>query len=111
MRVQIFANDRIGLTLGGGAIDNPGRYMVLLPPPTARLQARARPYFTENPGDPYRAWDASLPLDYMPTQFVTFRLEGNRRVASFPASPEAVGLRRREETMESRITAALLVKL
>jgi len=27
-----FDNDRYGLTLGGGKINNPGRYLVLLPP-------------------------------------------------------------------------------
>jgi hypothetical protein len=28
--------DKYGLTMGGGYVNNPGRYLVLLPPSTAR---------------------------------------------------------------------------
>jgi hypothetical protein len=40
------------------------------------------PYFSENPGDSFTAWDYQLTTDYMPQPFITFRLEFNRRVAS-----------------------------
>jgi hypothetical protein len=47
-------------------------------------QFSGTPYFTATPGDPYTAYDASVTLDYMPSQFVTFRLEGNYRSANVP---------------------------
>jgi hypothetical protein len=42
------------------------------------------PYFTENPGDPYKAWDASATFDYMPSQYITLRSEYNHRAANVP---------------------------
>ncbi|HVO35874.1 MAG TPA: hypothetical protein VMT21_09935, partial [Gemmatimonadales bacterium] len=42
------------------------------------------PYFTENPGDQFSAWDASVTFDYMPDDFVTFRVEFDHRHASVP---------------------------
>src|SRR6202047_2345433 len=44
-----FDHDRYGLTLGGGKINNPGRYLVLLPPINGATAASGTPYFTENP--------------------------------------------------------------
>jgi Putative beta-barrel porin-2, OmpL-like. bbp2 len=79
-----FKNDRFGLTVGGGAIDNPGRYLVLVPPINGATAVSGTPYFTANPGDPYRAWDASLTFDYMPSQFITFRWEFDHRAANVP---------------------------
>jgi hypothetical protein len=79
-----FDHDKYGLTLGGGQINNPGRYLVLLPPINGATAASGTPYFTENPGDPYKAWDASATVDYMPSQYITFRWEFNHRVASVP---------------------------
>ncbi len=54
-----FDRDKYGLTLGGGKINNPGRYLVLLPPINGATAASGTPYFTENPGDQFKAWDAS----------------------------------------------------
>jgi len=39
------------------------------------------PYFTENPGDPYQAWDMSRTFDYLPGQYITFRWEYDYRAA------------------------------
>jgi len=122
-----FAHDRYALTLGGGAINNPGRYLVLLPPINGTTAASGTPYFTENPGDPYKAWDASVTVDYMPSQFVTFRMEGNYRAANVPyftgqggvtppggntgpAGSLVPGWSPDLAKTESRVTAALLVK-
>jgi len=123
-----FKRDLFGLTLGGGAINNPGRYLVLLPPINGATAFSGTPYFTANPGDPYKAWDASATFDYMPKQFITWRFEYNRRAANVPyftgpggvtppgGNTGALGsfvpgwtpdLRKRE----NRITIALLVKL
>ena len=79
-----FHKDRFGLTLGGGKINNPGRYLVLLPPINGANAASGTPYFTENPGDPFKAWDTSATFDYMPSQYITFRWEIDHRAANVP---------------------------
>jgi hypothetical protein len=79
-----FDRDKLGLTLGGGKINNPGRYLVLLPPINGATAASGTPYFTENPGDPFKAWDASATFDYMPKQYITFRWEFDHRAANVP---------------------------
>lgn len=82
-----FNRDRYGLTIGGGAINNPGRYLVLLPPingETAASAALNSPYFTENPGDQFKAWDSSITYDYMPVQWLTWRFEYDYRHANVP---------------------------
>jgi putative OmpL-like beta-barrel porin-2 len=79
-----FHKDLFGLTLGGGKINNPGRYLVLLPPINGATAASGTPYFTENPGDPYKAWDASATFDWMPSQYITFRWEYNHRADNVP---------------------------
>jgi Putative beta-barrel porin-2, OmpL-like. bbp2 len=79
-----FDNDKYGLTIGGGQINNPGRYLVLLPPINGATASSGTPYFTENPGDPYKAWDISGTFDWMPSQYITFRWEYNHRAANVP---------------------------
>ena len=76
-----FRKDTYGLTLGGGAMDNPGRYLTLLPPINGADAISGSPYFTGNPGDPFKAWDASLTFDWMPKQYITFRVEYGYRHA------------------------------
>jgi hypothetical protein len=123
-----FDRDLFGLTVGGGAIDNPGRYLVLLPPINGATAISGTPYFTENPGDPFKAWDVSVTFDYMPAPFVTFRFEGNHRAANVPYFSGAGGITPPGGNVapagslvpgfvpdlrksENRITIALLVKL
>jgi len=79
-----FNHDKYGLTLGGGKINNPGRYLVLLPPINGATAASGTNYFTENPGDPFKAWDASATFDWMPSQYITFRWEFDHRAANVP---------------------------
>lgn len=55
-----------------------------MPPINGATAASGTPYFTENPGDPYKAWDASATFDYMPSQYITFRWEYNHRHANVP---------------------------
>jgi hypothetical protein len=122
-----FARDTLAFTVGGGAISNPGRYLVLVPPVNGATAASGTPYFTAGPGDEYTAWDASLTFDYMPRQFVTFRFEGNYRAADVPyfAGPGGVtppggntgapgsavpGFAPDLRKSENRLTVALLVK-
>jgi hypothetical protein len=79
-----FARDLLGLTIGGGSIRNPGRYLVLIPPINGATASSGTPYFTANPGDPYQAWDGTLTIDVMPDDFTTLRLELNHRASSVP---------------------------
>jgi len=79
-----FHKDLYAVTLGGGQINNPGRYLVLLPPINGATAISGTPYFTANPGDPFKAWDASGTFDYMPSQYITFRWEYNHRHANVP---------------------------
>jgi hypothetical protein len=123
-----FAEDRLAFTVGGGAITNPGRYLVLLPPINGATASSGTPYFTANPGDPYQAWDMQIAADVMPRPFVTFHVEFNHRAASVPyfsghggvtppggnqgAPGSAVeGWAPDLSKTEDRLTVALMVKL
>jgi TolA-binding protein len=80
-------HDHNGFTLGGGQLNNPGRYLVLLPPingESASSSAINAPYFTGNPGDPFKAWDVSATYDYMPVEWLTWRWEYGYRHANVP---------------------------
>lgn len=122
-----FHKDLIGLTLGGGRINNPGRYLVLLPPINGATAASGTPYFTENPGNKFKAWDGSATVDYMPSQYITWRLEYDHRAANVPyfSGPGGVtppggnsgaagsvvpGWSPDLRNSENRITGAILVK-
>lgn len=76
--------DRYGLTLGGGQIDNPGRYLVLLPPINGATAVTGSAYFPEDPGQPFHAEDGTITWDYMPSQYVTFRTEYGYRHSDVP---------------------------
>jgi hypothetical protein len=123
-----FAKDVIGVTVGGGAMANPGRYLVLMPPINGATAFSGTPYFTENPGDKFHAWDASLTFDYMPDQFATFRAELDRREASVayfagpggvtplggntgPAGSVVAGFQPDLRKSETRLNFAVLIKL
>lgn len=123
-----FHGDKIGLTIGGGEMKNPGRYLVLMPPINGATAASGSPYFTTNPGDPFHAWDASVTLDVMPDQWTTLRLELTHRAANVPyfagaggvtppggntgAPASAVpGWSPDLRTHETRLLASLLIKL
>ncbi len=79
-----FHNDKFGLTLGGGEMNNPGRYLVLLPPINGADAISGSPYFPEAPGLQFKAWDASTTFDWMPKQYITFRWEYDHRQANVP---------------------------
>ncbi|MFO0675575.1 MAG: outer membrane beta-barrel protein [Polyangiaceae bacterium] len=79
-----FFGNHAAATIGGGAITNPGRYLVLIPPVNGATAASGTPYFTAAPKDPYRAWDVQLTTDWMPKEFLTLRLEFNHRAANVP---------------------------
>ena len=63
-------------TLGGGYINNPGRYLALLPTGNGVL--------TQNPGDAFEGWDASTCVQFMPNEQLTLGLEYVTRHTSVP---------------------------
>src|SRR3954468_15134804 len=73
-------------------ISNPGRYLVLMPPINGATAFSGTPYFTANPGDHFRAWDAQTTIDYLPKPFITFRGEFNYRHADVPYFSGAGGV-------------------
>jgi hypothetical protein len=79
-----FDKDKFGFTIGGGVMSNPGRYLVLLPPINGANATTGTPYFTENPGDPFKAYDFQITGDYMPSQWVTWRVEFTQRGSNVP---------------------------
>jgi hypothetical protein len=79
-----FKKDLYGVTIGGGQINNPGRYLALLPPINGADAVSGSPYFPANPGSTFKAWDASATFDYMPKQYITFRWEYGYRHANVP---------------------------
>lgn len=79
-----FNHDRYAMTVGGGYITNPGRYLALVPPVNGATAATGAYDFSQDPGDPLHCWDASLTFDYMPSQFITFRAEYDHRHSDVP---------------------------
>jgi hypothetical protein len=79
-----FDRDHYGLTLGGGQMSNPGRYLTLLPPINGANAYTGSPYFTENVGDKAHMYDATVTADYMPSQWLTFRWEMGYRHSDIP---------------------------
>ena len=79
-----FKNDRYALTLGGGQMNNPGRYLTLLPPINGATAVTGTPYFTETGGDRAQMHDGTVTFDYMPNQYITFRLETGYRFSDVP---------------------------
>ena len=77
-------HDRHAITLGGGQMNNPGRYLTLLPAINGATATTGTPYFTENAGDSAQAHDMTFTYDYMPSQFITFRLEEAYRYSAVP---------------------------
>jgi len=57
-----FNKDRYALTIGGGRINNPGRYL----------------------GQPYHGTDGTITWDFMPRQYITFRTEYGYRHSDVP---------------------------
>jgi hypothetical protein len=79
-----FKKDLYAITLGGGVMNNPGRYLTLLPPINGATAVTGTPYFTENAGDRSQMHDGTITFDYMPSQFITFTLEEGYRYSDVP---------------------------
>jgi hypothetical protein len=79
-----FDNEKFAAEIGGGVVDNPGRYLALLPPINGANATSGTPYFPEAPGLPFRAYDFQLGFDYMPSQWVTWHVEWTQRGSDIP---------------------------
>jgi hypothetical protein len=79
-----FNKDKLALTLGGGMMNNRGRYLTLLPPINGADAVSGSPYFTQNPGDKAKMWDCTANVQYMPRQYITWWGEFGYRHANVP---------------------------
>jgi len=79
-----FGKDKYAITVGGGMMNNPGRYLTLLPPINGADAVSGSPYFTANPADKAHMWDASAGIQWMPKQYITWWLEGVYRHSDVP---------------------------
>lgn len=75
-RLWFGKKQHFGFTVGGGYINNPGRYLALLPTGNGVL--------TQNPGDQFEGWDASAALQYMPNEYITWGIEFVTRHTTVP---------------------------
>jgi Putative beta-barrel porin-2, OmpL-like. bbp2/Carboxypeptidase regulatory-like domain len=79
-----FDNNLYAVTLGGGFMDNPGRYLALVPPINGATAVTGTPYFTQNPGQKLYQWDAQLNFQYMPNDWITWWTEATFRHSDVP---------------------------
>jgi hypothetical protein len=79
-----FDHDLYAVTLGGGFMNNPGRYLALVPPINGATAATGTPYFTENPGQKIYQWDTQLNFQYMPKNWLTWWTEVTYRHSDVP---------------------------
>jgi Putative beta-barrel porin-2, OmpL-like. bbp2/Carboxypeptidase regulatory-like domain len=79
-----FHHDLFAITLGGGQMWNPGRYLTLLPPIDGAWAATGSVYFTENPGQSAAMQDGTVTFQYMPKQYITWWGEWGYRHSDIP---------------------------
>jgi Putative beta-barrel porin-2, OmpL-like. bbp2 len=79
-----FDKDKFSFNIGGGVVDNPGRYLALLPPINGANATSGSPYFPEAPGLPFRGYDYQVAFEYMPSQWVTWHVEFTQRGSNVP---------------------------
>jgi len=87
-----FHNDLYAVTLGGGFMNNPGRYLTLTPPINGATAATGSPYFTQQPGQKLYQWDSQLNFQYMPRDWITWWTEATFRHSSVPYWTGAGGM-------------------
>jgi hypothetical protein len=90
-----FFDGILAWNVGGGMMNNPGRYLVLPPSGVATpyqalstdgvaYNSPGAQYFSLNPGTTFNAWDIETGIQYMPTDQTTWGLEVNHRQADVP---------------------------
>jgi hypothetical protein len=79
-----FHNNLYAVTIGGGFMNNPGRYLALTPPINGATAATGSPYFTQAPGQKLFQWDSQLNFQYMPKEWITWWTEATFRHSNVP---------------------------
>jgi Putative beta-barrel porin-2, OmpL-like. bbp2/Carboxypeptidase regulatory-like domain len=79
-----FHNDLYAVTVGGGVMNNPGRYLALTPPINGATAASGSPYFTQQPGQALYQWDGQVNFQYMPKDWITWWTEVTYRHSDVP---------------------------
>ena len=79
-----FHSDLYAVTIGGGFMNNPGRYLALTPPINGATAATGSPYFTQAPGQKLFQWDTQLNFQYMPKDWITWWTEATFRHSNAP---------------------------
>lgn len=79
-----FHKDLFALTLGGGQMNNPGRYLTLLPPIDGAWAAVGSAYFPEAPGLAAKMYDGTITFQYMPREYITWWAEAGYRHSDVP---------------------------
>ncbi len=79
-----FTHDLFAVTVGGGFMNNPGRYLALTPPINGATAASGSPYFTQQPGQKLYQWDSQINFQYMPNDWLTWWTEATFRHSSVP---------------------------
>jgi len=79
-----FDHNVFAVTAGGGFMNNPGRYLALVPPINGATAVTGTPYFSENPGQKLYQWDTQLNLQYMPKPWITWWTEVTFRHSDVP---------------------------
>ncbi len=79
-----FDHNVYAVTVGGGFMNNPGRYLALVPPINGASAQSGTPYFTENPGQKLFQWDTQLNFQYMPKDWITWWTELTYRHSDVP---------------------------
>jgi len=76
--------DLFAVTIGGGQMNNAGRYLTLLPPIDGAWAAVGSAYFPELPGSTAKMYDGTLTFQYMPREYITWWAELGYRHANVP---------------------------
>lgn len=74
-----FLDDKIGLTLRGGFVKNPGRYLAFVPTAYGYIDNP-----TNDPRKDFFAWELTSTLDFMINDYLTIRMEYLYRKANLP---------------------------
>jgi hypothetical protein len=82
-----FDHDLYAVTIGGGFMNNPGRYLALLPPINSATAQSGTPYFSENPGQKLYQWDTQLNFQYMPKDWITWWTEARTGIQKSRIGP------------------------
>jgi hypothetical protein len=79
-----WGKDKHAVTIGGGRMNNPGRYLTLLPPINGADAISGSPYFPASAGTQSHMYDGSINYQWMPREHITWWLEGVYRHADIP---------------------------